>query len=240
MTGKHCPTRHYAKSRRALKVALRRSPLQRQHHARRFLETRLRLRLTQSECAELLEVTPRTLRYWEAGAVRIPHAAYRLLRVLGGGRYLDHPAWKSFSVRADVLVTPEGHEFQAADLVWWSLLVRQAREYRNARAQLRALQAALPAPVPHGALATVATVAGAALCASCSSPDDVDHLAAALVASADRDDLKTSRSSLLPSSNRGVSETERDASESVPSPSSSAATLSQTGVAAPARPRVPA
>lgn len=233
MIGKPVPTRHYAKSKVAQRAALRRSPLHRRHHARRFLEARLRLRLTQAECADLLQITPRTLRYWEAGSVRIPHAAYKLLRVLGGGRYLGHASWRSFSVRDDVLVTPEGHEFAAGDLAWWSLLVRQAREYRTARAQLRALQDAPHAPVPSGAQATDATAAGVASCADCSSRGAVDHLAASLVASDGRDAVKNPRSSLLPSSNRGVSETERDASESVPSPLSSAAALPQAGAAAP-------
>ena len=169
----------------------------------------------------------------EAGSVRIPHAAYRLLRVLGGGRYLDDPAWRSFTIRADVLVTPEGHEFPAGDLAWWSLLVRQAREYRTARAQLRALQDASHAAGANGAQATVATAAGVVGCADCSSRGSVDHLAVALVASAGLDDVKSPRLSRLPASNRGVSETERDASESVPSPLSSAAALPQAGAAAP-------
>ena len=240
MSGNLVPSRHYAKSRVAQRAALRRSPLQRRQHARRFLEARLRLRLTQAECADLLQITPRTLRYWEAGSVRIPHAAYRLLRVLGGGRYLDDPAWRSFTVRGDVLVTPEGHEFPAGDLAWWSLLVRQAREYRTARAQLRALQDAPHAPVPSGAQATDATAAGVASCADCSSRGAVDHLAASLVASDGRDAVKNPRSSLLPSSNRGVSETERDALESVPLPCSGAAPLAQPGGAAPASSGVPA
>lgn len=233
MIGKPVPTRHYAKSKVAQRAALRRSPLQRRHHARRFLEARLRLRLTQAECADLLQITPRTLRYWEAGSVRIPHAAYRLLRVLCGGRYLDHPAWRSFTIREDVLVTPEGHEFPAADLAWWSLLVRQARQYRTARRQLRELQGVPSAPVSNGASATVAAGAAVAPSPSCAAVGAlVDHLAVTLQASAARGTAHTIRSSLLPASNRGVSETERDASESVTPPCSSAATLPQAGVAA--------
>ena len=240
--------RHYAKSRVAQRAALRRSPLQRRHHARRFLEARLRLRLTQAECADLLQITPRTLRYWEAGSVRIPHAAYRLLRVLGGGRYLDDPAWRSFTVRGDVLVTPEGHEFPAGDLAWWSLLVRQAREYRTARAQLRALQDAPHAAGANGAQATVAPAAGVAPCAASIAEAvsvaglavQVDRLGCPLVASAGQAVAAPFVQRELPTSNRGVSETERDASESVPLPCSGAAPLAQPGGAAPAFSGVPA
>jgi hypothetical protein len=80
-------------------------------------------------CADLLRVSERTIRGWESGATRIPYAAYKLLRVLKGGRYLAHPGWKDFIVQGDTLVTPEGHRFQAGQLAWWSLLVRQARAF---------------------------------------------------------------------------------------------------------------
>lgn len=92
-------------------------------------------------CADLLRVSERTIRGWESGETRIPYAAYKLLRVLKGGRYLAHPIWKDFVVQGDVLVTPEGHRFQAGQLAWWSLLVRQARAFgerlhtRSARAE---------------------------------------------------------------------------------------------------------
>lgn len=82
-------------------------------------------------CADLLRVSERTLRGWESGATRIPYAAYKLLRVLKGGRYLAHPIWKDFVIRGDTLITPEGHPFHAGDLGWWSLLVRQARAFRE-------------------------------------------------------------------------------------------------------------
>ena len=60
----------------------------------------------------------------------MPYAAYKLLRLLRGGKVLG-AGWDHFYVRRDVLVTPEGHEFKAGDLAWWSLLVRQAREFRS-------------------------------------------------------------------------------------------------------------
>ena len=240
MIGKPVPTRHYAKSGVAQRAALRRSPLQRRHHARRFLEARLRLRMTQAQCADLLQVTPRTLRYWEAGSVRIPHAAYRMLRILCGGRYLDHPAWRSFTIREDVLVTPEGHEFPAADLAWWSLLVRQARQYRAARRQLQSLQGAPLVAEADIALAMPPRAPGVAPCSSCAAvgaptggiPGLVDRQPGPLVASAEQLVAAPFVQRKLPTSNRGVSETEPYGS-AVPSPPSSAAALPQAGAAAP-------
>jgi hypothetical protein len=82
-------------------------------------------------CAQLLRVSERTIRGWESGQTRIPYAAFKLLRVLKGGRYLSHPIWKDFVIRGDTLITPEGHQFQAGELGWWSLLVRQARAFRE-------------------------------------------------------------------------------------------------------------
>ena len=102
------------------------------HHpatAWRFREARLQVGMGVLACADLLRVSERTIRGWESGATRIPYAAYKLLRVLKGGRYLAHPIWKDFIVQGDTLVTPEGHRFQAGQLAWWSLLVRQARAF---------------------------------------------------------------------------------------------------------------
>lgn len=113
-----------------------RQQLQRQDHARTFRDARHELRMTLSQCAALLRVSVRTLRNWESGQVRIPYAAFKLMRVLRGGKYLG-PHWKDFYVRGDRLVTPEGHEFHAGDLSWWSLCVRQAQMYRTLSRQQR-------------------------------------------------------------------------------------------------------
>jgi hypothetical protein len=96
----------------------------------RFREARLCCGLGVEACADLLQVTERTIRNWEAGATRIPYAAYRLMRVLRGGKVLG-PQWRGFHVWRDHLFTPEGHRFHFSDLAWWSLLVRQAREFRS-------------------------------------------------------------------------------------------------------------
>lgn len=105
--------------------------------AARFREARLSCFLTVEGCADLLRVSVRTVQNWEAGTVRPPYAAYKLMRVLRGGKMLG-PEWRGFTVRADRLNTPEGHTFRSGDLAWWSLLVRQAREFRRIMAQRRA------------------------------------------------------------------------------------------------------
>lgn len=81
-------------------------------------------------CADLLHVSERTIRGWESGATRIPYAAYKLLRLLRGGKVLG-PAWRDFYVRGELLVTPEGHTFHFGELAWHSLLIRQARMFRE-------------------------------------------------------------------------------------------------------------
>lgn len=132
---------HYAKSEKDLGQLLGRSLLERQHIARKFLSARQQLGWTHQECAKVLRVTTRTLRYWEAAEVRIPHAAYKLMRVLASGRYLGD-AWRNFFVRGDVLVSPEGHEFAAGDLAWWSLCTRQAEAFREIMHKQRRAQKA--------------------------------------------------------------------------------------------------
>lgn len=121
----------------------------------RFREARLSCGLGVGACADLLKVSERTVRNWEAGAVRIPYAAYKLMRVLRGGKVLG-PEWRDFRVWRNVLVTPEGHRFEAGDLAWWSLLVRQAHEFR-------ALMATRRAAAPDGPAALAAVASGVAV-----------------------------------------------------------------------------
>jgi transcriptional regulator with XRE-family HTH domain len=111
--------------------------VKRQHFpvtAARFREARLTVGLGVEACADLLRISERTVRNWESGSTRIPFAAYKLLRVLKGGRYLGHPVWRDYRISGDTLVTPEGHRFHAGDLAWWSLLVRRARAFSALRA----------------------------------------------------------------------------------------------------------
>lgn len=111
--------------------ARNRQLLLRLDRARRFRQDRSQLQLTHQSCSKLLQVSVRTIQNWEAGRTRIPHASFKLLRMFASGRYLASNAWTNFHVRGDVLHTPEGHTFPAADLAWWSLAIRQAEAFRS-------------------------------------------------------------------------------------------------------------
>lgn len=133
----------------------------------RFREARFTAGLGVPACAKLLRVSERTIRNWEAGTTRVPYAAYRLMRLLRAGRVLDGP-WRGFYVRRDVLVTPEGHEFPAGDLAWWSLLIRQAREFRRIQAERRAADSRVSKRTPELRPAVVSSRVGHSAQAACS------------------------------------------------------------------------
>lgn len=83
------------------------------------------LGLSVVDVANFLQVSPRTVQLWVSGRVRIPYAAYKLMRLQL--RYeLPGQAWKDWHISAGRLYTPEGHEFDPKDFSWWSLLVRRA------------------------------------------------------------------------------------------------------------------
>lgn len=83
------------------------------------------LGLTVADAAKFLQVSPRTVQLWVSGRVRIPFAAYKLMRLQL--RYeLPGEAWKDWHISAGRLYTPEGHELNPNDFSWWSLLVRRA------------------------------------------------------------------------------------------------------------------
>ncbi|QOY21965.1 hypothetical protein FYK61_11455 [Xanthomonas citri] len=139
--------------------------LRRLDRAKRFQDDRYRLRLTHLTLGKLLDVSVRTVQNWESGKTRIPHSAFKLVRLLASGKHLDGPAWKGFHVRGDTLISPEGHTFPAADLAWWSLLFRQAEAFRTLSRQKRQAERA------H---ATAGSVAGA-----CASPEPGELVAVA-------------------------------------------------------------
>lgn len=110
--------------------------MQIRHHADQFRTARITLGLSIPDCAKLLRISVRTVSNWEAARARIPYTAYKLMRVLRGGKLLG-PDWTGFQVRGNVLATPEGRELRSSDLVWWSLLILQAQEFRNIMAERR-------------------------------------------------------------------------------------------------------
>lgn len=83
------------------------------------------LGLTVADVAKFLQVSPRTVQLWVSGRVRIPYAAYKLMRLQL--RYeLPGEAWAGWHLSAGKLYTPENHELNPKDFSWWSLLVRRA------------------------------------------------------------------------------------------------------------------
>lgn len=123
--------------------------------------------LSTEACADLLHVTERTVRNWESGSSRIPYAAFKLMRVLRGGKFLG-PEWSGWFVRYDKLVTPEGHEIRAHEFAWWSLLVRQAREFQRLMRERRQGELAAGSDVARGdgKLAASTATHGLAECAA--------------------------------------------------------------------------
>lgn len=83
------------------------------------------LGFTVDDVANFLQVSPRTVQLWVSGRVRIPYAAYKLLRLQL--RYeLPGDAWSGWHLSAGRLYTPEGFELNPRDFSWWGLLVRRA------------------------------------------------------------------------------------------------------------------
>ena len=193
----------------------------------RFRDARLSVGLGVDRCADLLRVSPRTVRTWEAGTSRVPYAAYKLMRILRGGKLLGDD-WRGFHVWRDTLITPEGHKFEASQLAWWSLQVRMAREWQRGLADRRVAsdhsQPASLAVDPEAALeserfgvreanpnstASEAASGSPGRLQDSQAPASFDRLPAALVASVGRECVTKNRLPGPPTSNRGVSEPER-------------------------------
>lgn len=102
-----------------------RTPLMRSVNARRFREARHLCVLSQQAAADLLRVSLRTIKNWESGNVRVPYAAYKLMRILRGYQ-LPGESWRGWNLKGDVLWSPEGRAFRASDHGWWSLIVAKA------------------------------------------------------------------------------------------------------------------
>ena len=126
-----------------------------------FRDARVYAGLTREQAADLVGVSLRTVGHWETDGSRPAYAAFKLLRVFRHGDLL-HPAWKGYSIVRGRLVTPEGHCFLPHEMVWQSLLVRMAHQFRLASRERAGLPSVLTA-LGSGALARSAGEAGGAL-----------------------------------------------------------------------------
>ncbi|GAB3188341.1 hypothetical protein GCM10027292_16840 [Hydrogenophaga aquatica] len=89
-----------------------------------------RLGYTAADVAKFLQVSERTVHNWVAGSVRVPHAAYKLLRV--HLRYeLPGDGWQGWHFSAGKLWTPEGHSIHPVEWSWWSLMARKAASFEK-------------------------------------------------------------------------------------------------------------
>ncbi|GAB3333376.1 VC1465 family Xer recombination activation factor [Lysobacter aestuarii] len=107
-----------------------RAPRRNQITAEQFRDARVFGGLTRQDAADLLGVSLRTIGHWETGKSRPSYAAFKLLRVLRHGEFVD-PAWQSYRVVRGKLVTPESHELVPADMGWLSLLFRRADAFSD-------------------------------------------------------------------------------------------------------------
>ena len=140
------------------------------------------------DVAEFLGVSLRTVGHWETGRARVPYAAFRLLRLALRGDILD-PAWQDYRIVRGRLVTPEGYAFGPGDLAWLSLLVQ--------RANFASLAALGAVTMRSGGRCAVDRQSGRAASSGAGEGDSSPASADSSVG--------------LPFTNRGVSETEREA-----------------------------
>lgn len=108
----------------------------------RFRTMYRNLGLNRAEAAKLLHVSGRTLQNWETGHHEIPYSAYKLLRLLNY-QELAGAAWAGWHMHSGKLWTPEGFGFTPDCQGWWSLLVRQARMFRDLVERENVLQKAM-------------------------------------------------------------------------------------------------
>ena len=122
------------------------------------------------DVANFLQVTSRTVQLWVSGRVRIPYAAFKLMRLMLHYE-LPGKAWEGWHLSAGRLYTPEGLELAPHEVSWWSLLVRQARSFRtlyaakypsSEAARLADGRGACAGPVGQPAASGLSDLAGAA------------------------------------------------------------------------------
>ena len=130
--------------------------------------------LTREQAAAVLGVSLRSIGNWERGKARPPYAAFKLLRVLRHGDFVD-PRWSGYRIIRGKLVTPEDREFSPVDLSWLSLLARRADAFTAVLNRLKESDRSAGAGTRPSACTTAAAAA----------LDTVDlHAATAVVQSA--------------------------------------------------------
>jgi len=95
-----------------------------------FSDLRKHAGLTRLQAAQALDVTARTIQNWETGGARIPWMAYRMLRILRGYA-LPGVYWEGWTVRDDVLFSPDGRAFPVGDLYGLQYTFAFARLWRQ-------------------------------------------------------------------------------------------------------------
>jgi DNA-binding XRE family transcriptional regulator len=99
------------------------------------------LSLSRPAVVKLLRVSERTLHNWETGKVRIPYAAYKLVRLFNSYE-IFHPIWRDWKIVGSRLITPEGHSLDAGNFHWLSLMARRSDAFgrlnREIGAQIKA------------------------------------------------------------------------------------------------------
>ncbi len=118
------------------------------------------LSLSRPATVKLLHITLRTLHNWESGKVRIPYAAFKLIRLFSSYPIFQ-PIWKDWRIVGSRLITPEGHSLEAGNFHWLSLMARKAEAFTKINQQLRQLTAS----VQHGKITDKGALLGPCLSA---------------------------------------------------------------------------
>lgn len=100
---------------------------------------RCKLGWSVEDAGKYFQVTDRTWHNWENGSHRIPYAVYKLARILARLE-LPGEAWAGWRLEGNLLITPEGRQITPQDGSWWSLLIRQARCFRAAMAEVNRMR----------------------------------------------------------------------------------------------------
>lgn len=116
------------------------TPMRNKTKARKYIDpdafylARKQAGLSVKTAAIELDVTERTIRNYECGAVRIPYPAFRLMRVFAGyqlvgvGKNLKSN-WEDWSFWQNKLWTPEGRSFEPHELRYLNTFISLARHY---------------------------------------------------------------------------------------------------------------